>query len=85
MRDYKELFVWQKGHKITLDVYMATKDYPKHELYGLTNQMRRSASSIPTNIAEGCGRHGNKELARFMQISMGQQVSWNINCCCLKI
>jgi four helix bundle protein len=52
-------------------VYKATATFPKEELYGLTSQMRRSASSIPANIAEGCGRNGNAELARFLQISAG--------------
>ncbi len=71
MRDFRELIVWEKGHELTLDTYRATGGFPKHELYGLVSQMRRSAASVPTNFAEGCGRHGNNELARFMQISMG--------------
>ncbi len=71
MQDFKPLKVWQKGHQLTLAVYKATKEFPKDELFGLTSQMRRSAASIPTNIAEGCGRAGKAELGRFLQISMG--------------
>ncbi len=71
MRDFRELKVWQKGHLLTLDVYGATKAFPREEMYGLTSQVRRSCSSIPANIAEGCGRTGDTELARFLQIAMG--------------
>lgn len=71
MQDFRNLEVWHKAHTLTLNVYQSTKAFPSEELYGLTSQMRRSASSIPTNIAEGCGRSGNKELVRFLQISMG--------------
>lgn len=63
--------VWQKSHRLTLDVYQATKAFPRDELYGLTSQVRRACSSIPANIAEGCGRDGDAELARFLQIAMG--------------
>jgi four helix bundle protein len=56
---------------LTLDLYEITKSFPKEELYGLTSQIRRSCSSIPANIAEGCGRDGDAELARFLQIAMG--------------
>jgi len=63
--------VWQKSHRLTLDIYQATKVFPKDELYGLTSQIRRACSSIPANIAEGCGRDGDAELARFMHIAMG--------------
>ena len=65
------LNVWKKGHKLTLAVYKATASFPREELYGLTSQIRRSCSSIPANIAEGCGRNGDAELARFLSISMG--------------
>lgn len=71
MRDFKNLQVWEKAHQLTLEVYQATAAFPKEELYGLISQMRRSASSIPANIAEGCGRDGNTELARFLQIGAG--------------
>ena len=71
MKDFKELNVWQKSHELTLKVYQSTRAFPKEELYGLTSQMRRSSASIPANIAEGCGRKGDAELARFLQIAMG--------------
>jgi len=71
MRDFRNLQVWEKAHSLTLNVYKATSSLPKDELYGLTSQIRRSSASIPTNIAEGCGRSGNAELARFMSIGMG--------------
>jgi four helix bundle protein len=71
MKDFKKIKVWQKAHYLTLDVYKATQNFPKEELYGLTSQIRRAASSIPANIAEGCGRSGDTELARFLKIAMG--------------
>jgi len=71
VRDFKTLFVWQKAHQLTLDIYEITKTFPKDELYGLISQMRRSSASIPTNIAEGCGRNSDAELARFSIIAMG--------------
>jgi four helix bundle protein len=71
MRDFRNLQVWNKAHSLTLDVYKATGSFPKEELYCLTSQIRRASASIPTNIAEGCGRSGDAELARFMTISMG--------------
>ena len=69
--DFRNLKVWEKGHRLTLDVYAATRPFPRDELVALTGQLRRSASSIPANIAEGCGRNGDAELARFMDIAMG--------------
>jgi four helix bundle protein len=71
MKDFKELKVWEKAHQLTLEVYKATQTFPRDELYGLTSQIRRSCASIPANIAEGCGRSGDTELARFLQIAMG--------------
>ena len=71
MKDFMTLNVWKKGHKLTLAVYKATASFPREELYGLTSQIRRSCSSIPANIAEGCGRNGDAELARFLSIAMG--------------
>ena len=71
MRDFRNLKVWEKAHHLTLAVYEATATFPRDELYGLTSQIRRSCVSIPANIAEGCGRDGDVELARFLQISMG--------------
>ena len=71
MKDFRELKVWEKSHHLALAVYTATARFPKDELYGLTSQIRRSCASIPANIAEGCGRNGDAELARFLQIAMG--------------
>lgn len=71
MRDVRELRVWARAHDLTLALYKATRTFPKEELYGLTSQIRRSASSICANIAEGCGRRGNKELARFLLVASG--------------
>jgi four helix bundle protein len=71
MRDFREIKVWNKAHALTLEIYKASSQFPREEIYGLTGQMRRSSSSIPANIAEGFGRGGNAELARFLQIGMG--------------
>lgn len=71
MQDYKELKVWEKAHHFTLQVYEVTKSFPKDELYSLTNQLRRAASSIPANIAEGCGKITQSEFAHFLNISLG--------------
>ena len=71
MKNYKELIVWRKAHAMTLDVYSATRSFPKEELYGLTSQLRRSAASIGANIAEGSGRRSNNEICRFLQIARG--------------
>jgi four helix bundle protein len=71
MRDFRELQVWHKAHKLTLDVYQGTKAFPREELYGLTSQVRRAAVSIGANIAEGAGKNSRPELARFLQIAMG--------------
>ena len=71
MRDFRDIYAWQKSHALTLAIYKVTKQFPTDEKYGLTSQIRRASASIPTNIAEGSGRNGEAELARFMQISMG--------------
>lgn len=71
MKDFRELVVWQRSHALTLELYRASKSFPKDELFGLTSQIRRSASSIPANIAEGCGRDGDAELKRFLNIALG--------------
>ena len=71
MQDFKKLNVWQKAHLLAIAVYQATSDFPKEELYGLTSQARRACVSIPANIAEGCGKEGNAELNRYLQISLG--------------
>jgi four helix bundle protein len=71
MKDFKRLKVWEKSHHLTLKIYQATGSFPKNELYGIISQIRRAVVSIPTNIAEGCGRNSDIELARFLEISMG--------------
>ena len=71
MRDFKKLKVWHKAHELTIDIYRVTKGFPKEETYGISSQMRRASSSIEFNIAEGCGRESEKELSRFLTISMG--------------
>ncbi|MDM1549255.1 four helix bundle protein [Empedobacter falsenii] len=71
MQDYKKLKVWELSHELTLVVYQKTSVFPKEELFGLTSQLRRASSSIPTNIAEGCGRFSQKELSQFLNISLG--------------
>ena len=71
MKDFRQLKVWEKAHQFALEIYKVTVQFPKEELYGLTSQIRRSSSSIPTNIAEGCGRHTDADFARFLQIAMG--------------
>ena len=71
MQNYKDLKVWEKAHQFTLEVYEITKLFPKEEIYSLTNQLRRAASSIPANIAEGCGKNSQAEFAHFLNISLG--------------
>ncbi len=71
MKDFRDLKVWEKAHLLTLAVYKATTTFPRDEMYGLTGQIRRACASIPANVAEGCGRGGDAELARFAQIAMG--------------
>lgn len=71
MKNFRDLSVWEKSHWLTLATYKATRAFPKDEIYGLTSQMRRAAASIPANIAEGCGRGGNVEMARFLRIALG--------------
>lgn len=71
MKDFKKLKAWEKSHQLTLAIYKVTRSFPKDELYGLTSQMRRASVSIPANIAEGCGRGSDAELARFCHIAMG--------------
>ena len=71
MKDFKNIKAWSKAHQLACSAYALTAHFPKEEIYGLTSQIRRAASSIPANIAEGCGRNGEAELARFCQIAMG--------------
>jgi four helix bundle protein len=71
MEDFKDLKVWTKAHDLTLLVYQLTRAFPREEMYGLTSQLRRAASSIGANIAEGCGRRSDGEMRRFLQIARG--------------
>jgi four helix bundle protein len=71
MLDYRSLQVWRRSHQLTLMLYALTKSYPREELFGLVSQMRRAAASVPTNIAEGCGRNSDAELSRFLSIASG--------------
>ena len=71
MQDFRTLRVWEKSHRLTLQIYSCSKAFPRDEIYGLTSQMRRASASIGMNIAEGCCRKGSAEMARFLQIAMG--------------
>jgi four helix bundle protein len=71
MKNYEELEVWQKAHALTVRLYEATAAFPRSEMFGLTSQIRRSAGSIGANLAEGCGRWNEVELARYVQIATG--------------
>ena len=68
---HKKLESWKESIKLTIDIYKLTQNFPKEELYGITNQIRRSAVSIPSNIAEGCARQTTKETIQFLHISLG--------------
>jgi four helix bundle protein len=69
--DFKKLEVWRRSHQLAVSVYHATTSFPSGERYGLTGQLRRAASSIPANIAEGCGRRTDNELGRYIRICLG--------------
>jgi four helix bundle protein len=71
VQSFRSLRVWEKAHKLTLDIYTSSKTFPREEMYGLTSQMRRSSASVGMNIAEGCCRKGNVEMGRFLQMAMG--------------
>ncbi len=71
MKNYEELEVWHKAHALTLQLYRETEAFPRSEMFGLTSQIRRAAASIGANLAEGCGKWNEVELARYVQIAMG--------------
>ena len=71
MKDFRKLSVWGKAHSLVIEIYKITASFPKSETFGLTSQIRRATASIPANIAEGCGRDGQADLARFLQIALG--------------
>ena len=70
-KSFEDLLVWQKAHEYVLRIYKMTQSFPREELYGLTSQIRRSAVSVPSNIAEGFKRRSAQEKVRFMNISQG--------------
>jgi len=71
MGNYQDLEVWKRAHRFTLSVYQVTEQFPRSELFGLTSQIRRASASIGANLAEGCGRHRDGELARFVSTAAG--------------
>ena len=71
IKNFQDLRIWQIGIEVVKGIYVLTKKFPKEELYGLTSQMRRSAISIPSNIAEGFRRYHNKEYKQFLYIALG--------------
>lgn len=70
MQDFRDLKVWVKSHSLALAIYEGTAAFPREETYGLTSQIRRAATSIPTNLAEGCGNSSRAEFARFLQMAL---------------
>lgn len=80
MQDYRRLQVWHKAHNLVLTIYRKSQDFPKEELYGLVSQLRRCAISIPSNIAEGCGRKGDAEFGRFLSFAMGSASELEYQC-----
>lgn len=71
MRDFRKYAVWEQSHRLTLELYRVTKNFPKEELYGLVSQIRRAAVSIPANVAEGAVKVSEKDFARYLGISFG--------------
>ena len=71
LKNFKELDVWRAAHQLALGIYRMTREFPKHEMYGITSQVRRSAYSVPSNIAEGWGRRSTKDFLRHLAISNG--------------
>ena len=87
MKTFRDLLIWQKAMNLVTNTYQITEKFPKEELFGITSQIRRSAISLPSNIAEGYGRDSNKELLRFINIAIDSlfefqtqiEISKNIN------
>ncbi len=71
IKTYRDLDIWNSGLGLFKDIYKLTEEFPKHEVYGLVSQMRRSAVSIPSNVAEGFRRYHNKEYKQFLYTSLG--------------
>jgi len=81
LKNFRDLQVWQKAHRLTLAAYAATSTFPRKKMYGLTSQIRRCAASIAANIAEGCGKRGNPEFQRFLNIASGSASELDITFC----
>src|SRR5450631_26474 len=79
MQDFRNLKVWEKAHALTLDIYKASKSFPREEMYGMTSQMRRASVSIGANIAEGACRRGDVDFARFLQIAVGSASEFGVS------
>ena len=71
MGNFRKLRVWENAHGLVLSVYRLTRAFPREEMFGLTSQMRRAAVSVTANIAEGCGRNGDREFVRYLRIALG--------------
>ncbi len=71
MRDFKKYDIWKISHELVLSIYDISNDFPQSEIFGLTSQIRRASASVPTNIAEGCGRTSDAEFSRFLTIALG--------------
>ncbi len=84
MQSFKNLEVWQLAHHLRVKVYDIVVSFPREELYGLRSQVTRAAGSIAANIAEGCGRNGDKEFARFLNIAMGSATELECHLLCAK-
>jgi four helix bundle protein len=80
MQDFRQLKVWERAHALALGAYRATQSFPRDEAFGLTAQLRRSAVSIPANIAEGCGRAGDREFSRFLGMALGSASELEYHC-----
>jgi hypothetical protein len=80
MQGFRNLKVWEKAHVRTLEVYKASKSFPRDEIYGLTSQMRRAAVSVGANIAEGSCRKGDADFARFLQMLRARPANWSTTC-----
>jgi four helix bundle protein len=78
MQDFTQLKVWQKAHNFTVNLYKLTQDFPTEEKFGLTNQIRRASVSVESNLSEGCGRNGDKEFSRFLDIAQGS--AYEVKC-----
>jgi four helix bundle protein len=84
MQNFKNLEVWQLAHKLRVSVYDLVVGFPREELYGLRSQATRAAGSVAANIAEGCGRNGDKEFARFLDMAMGSATELECHLLCAR-